>query len=194
MTTTPKKPEKHHLYRHFAADGSLLYIGVSLSALHRLSAHKEHSHWFSDIARVEIQAFESREAALTAERKAIKEEKPRHNIAHRWSLRDEAKRSRQQAQIDALREINRVSLVRRVVSIDVYYPENRLPLPLRLAQIRKYMDDGKLGFIELPNAIGTKMKRYVTGWQFIDFVEWLESQDKRANKPIEPSEPEATTR
>jgi hypothetical protein len=171
--TTQKKSDKHHLYRHFAADGALLYVGVSLSTVHRLSGHKKHSHWFADIARVEIQSFESRAAALTAECEAVKKERPRHNIHHRWSLRDEEKRSRRQAQIEALRERSRADLVRRVVSIDVCYPENRLPLPLRLAQIRKYMAEGKLGFIEFPNATGTKMKRYVTGWQFIDFVEWL---------------------
>jgi hypothetical protein len=176
--TTQEKPERHHLYRHFASDGTLLYVGVSLSALHRLSGHKDHSHWFGDIARVDIQSFESRAAALAAERNAIKEEKPRYNIAHRWSLRDETKRSQHQARIDALRESDRANLLRRVVSVDVCYPENRLPLPLRLAQVRKYMADGKLGFIEFPNATGTKMKRYVTGWQFIDFVQWLESRDR----------------
>lgn len=178
---TPKKPEKHHLYRHFAADGALLYVGISLSAVHRLSGHKDHSHWFGDITRVEIQSFESRAAALAAERVAVKEEKPRHNIHHRWSLRDEAKRSRQQAQIDALRERSRADIVRRIVSIDICYPENRLPLPLRLSQVRKYMDDGNLGFIEFPNATGTKMKRYVTGWQLIDFMGWLESRGTQVN-------------
>jgi predicted GIY-YIG superfamily endonuclease len=69
----------HHLYRHFAADGELLYVGVSLSALRRLQQHQQRSPWFDHIARVEIQAFQSRGEALTAERQAIATERPTHN-------------------------------------------------------------------------------------------------------------------
>lgn len=72
----------HCLYRHFAADGELLYVGISLCAVNRLGQHKEHSTWFDRIARVDIERLETREAALAAERLAIVEERPVYNVLH----------------------------------------------------------------------------------------------------------------
>lgn len=71
-----------HLYRHFDSSGALLYVGISVSALQRLKAHRDGSAWFDSIARVEIQAFTSRQEAEAAERAAIQSEKPRWNIRH----------------------------------------------------------------------------------------------------------------
>lgn len=68
------------LYRHYDANGQLLYVGVSLSAVYRLSQHRR-SGWAQAIARVDIKHYSCRAAALTAERKAIYKEKPRFNIA-----------------------------------------------------------------------------------------------------------------
>jgi hypothetical protein len=70
------------LYRHFAADGSLLYVGISLSWPTRTKAHAASSGWFGSVAKVEIEHLPSREAALTAEREAIRRERPRFNIIH----------------------------------------------------------------------------------------------------------------
>lgn len=70
------------LYRHFAADGSLLYVGISLSWPQRTRSHARHARWFEEVARVEIEHFPTREAALGAEREAIKSEKPRFNVVH----------------------------------------------------------------------------------------------------------------
>jgi len=67
------------LYRHFDADGELLYVGISLSVMQRLSQHSS-SPWSDKIARVEIEHLESREAALEAEGKAIASENPAFNI------------------------------------------------------------------------------------------------------------------
>jgi hypothetical protein len=67
------------LYRHFDSDGRLLYVGISLSAIIRLAEHRA-SPWFDDIARVEIERHPTRKAALAAERKAIRDERPLHNI------------------------------------------------------------------------------------------------------------------
>lgn len=73
---------RHFLYRHFATDGELLYIGISLSAFRRLRQHQQHASWFDRIARVEIQPFPSRGEALVAERAAIASEHPAHNLMH----------------------------------------------------------------------------------------------------------------
>ena len=73
---------KTALYRHFDADGVLLYVGISNSAMKRLDEHRAASHWSLDIARVELKWFETRDEALSAEREAIMNESPRHNIHH----------------------------------------------------------------------------------------------------------------
>jgi len=71
-----------NLYRHFDASGNLLYIGISISAVNRLSAHSRGSQWFSEIAKIEIQHFDTRELALKAEGLAIGREKPKYNVHH----------------------------------------------------------------------------------------------------------------
>lgn len=70
------------LYRHFACDGSLLYVGISLSWLARTKAHSRSSRWFEQVAKVEIERFPSRAAALDAERDAIRSERPKFNVVH----------------------------------------------------------------------------------------------------------------
>ena len=75
----------NHLYRHFDQEGCLLYIGVSISALHRFVQHRA-AEWFLRIKRVEIESFATREEALLAESAAIKSEKPLFNIAHKQKV------------------------------------------------------------------------------------------------------------
>lgn len=67
------------LYRHFDADGNLLYVGVSFGAVARLQQHMKASSWAEKIVRVEVQKFRTRNAALRAESVAITREKPAHN-------------------------------------------------------------------------------------------------------------------
>jgi predicted GIY-YIG superfamily endonuclease len=69
------------LYRHFDANDNLLYVGISLSTLTRLSQHRK-SEWTQDITRVDIQNFDSRLLALEAEEKAITTEYPKFNVTH----------------------------------------------------------------------------------------------------------------
>jgi hypothetical protein len=47
---------KTSLYRHFDADGVLLYVGVSLWAVSRLTQHRHGSRWFHKIANVRNRA------------------------------------------------------------------------------------------------------------------------------------------
>jgi predicted GIY-YIG superfamily endonuclease len=71
----------NYLYRHFDSEGKLLYIGISLNALTRLSQHKK-SKWIEDIANVKLEKFPDRQSAMDAEKNAIKKEHPLHNICH----------------------------------------------------------------------------------------------------------------
>lgn len=70
------------LYRHYDADGALLYVGVSISAAARTAQHIGGSHWGGEIAKIEVKYFSTREEALAAERSAIETERPLHNVVH----------------------------------------------------------------------------------------------------------------
>lgn len=156
------------LYRHFNAAGDLLYVGISLSAVHRLSQHRDSSPWFSEIARVEVQAYLTRDAALEAERAAIMSERPKHNKVH-------ARKNNDPARPGAAAEA-RKDLVHHVVSVRPAYKEVDLPriLCLPAKNIRRLMDEGKLGYFEDWNSTMTKTHRYVTGWQLIDFLDYAQ--------------------
>lgn len=71
------------LYRHFDLDGALLYVGIAVCVHARTKAHRARSPWFPLVARIEVAEFATRAAAMEAERRAIKDECPRHNIRGR---------------------------------------------------------------------------------------------------------------
>ena len=74
------------LYRCFDADRRLLYVGVSSSPTDRMHQHVSQSPWAGEIASVEIERHDARDAALAAERVAIATENPVHNKA--WNAGD----------------------------------------------------------------------------------------------------------
>jgi hypothetical protein len=67
------------LYRHFDTAGTLLYVGISNSAVARLGQHEKDKLWHDDIASMTIETFGTRKEAEQAERDAIRAEKPLHN-------------------------------------------------------------------------------------------------------------------
>lgn len=69
------------LYRHFDADGKLLYVGISLSVVARLARHVNGSHWARQITMITIEWHPGRPEALAAEAAAIVAERPAFNIA-----------------------------------------------------------------------------------------------------------------
>ena len=68
------------LYRFFAEDGSLLYVGLTVNPGARLRKHKAEKPWWSTIASITIEQHTSLEELRKAERDAIRTEKPAHNI------------------------------------------------------------------------------------------------------------------
>lgn len=70
------------LYRHWDEEDNLLYVGVSLSAVARLSDHMANSRWAPDIAKVTVEYYGSRPDALAAEQKAIETEAPAYNVIY----------------------------------------------------------------------------------------------------------------
>ena len=69
-----------NLYRHYNTTGILLYVGISISAIKRLSEHAVQSRWFNQIAVIKIEKFETRKEAQLAEKQAIEQESPLFNI------------------------------------------------------------------------------------------------------------------
>lgn len=67
------------LYRHFDADGRLLYVGLSATPMLRTRTHMNGADWRDAITSVLIESHETREAAEVAERIAIQSEAPAHN-------------------------------------------------------------------------------------------------------------------
>ena len=77
------KPNKSPvLYRHFNKIGELLYIGISMSSMHRLGEHSRNATWFKNIATISLEHFSKMSQAREAEKTAIWFEKPKHNIQH----------------------------------------------------------------------------------------------------------------
>jgi excisionase family DNA binding protein len=157
------------LYRHYDRDGTLLYVGVSLNAIHRLSQHKGCSDWFDQIARVEIESFGNREAALVAERRAIDSENPRCNVL--FARRGPRWRQHVQDSAD--------DITRSVVFKPIYTVEQVAELlDARPAAIRKLIESGKLGAVAIENG-RHKPRTRITGWQLIEYLEAKQAAARR---------------
>lgn len=74
--------ESTELYRHFDDEGKLLYVGISINALIRWLQHKANSKHANRVSRITIERFETRNKAIFAEKKAIRDEKPEFNVSH----------------------------------------------------------------------------------------------------------------
>lgn len=74
--------EETSLYRAYNSDGVLLYVGIARNWGRRWAQHSERSPFFAATARLDVERFPTRDAALAAERKAIKSEGPIHNVTH----------------------------------------------------------------------------------------------------------------
>jgi hypothetical protein len=129
-----------HLYRHYDKAGSLLYVGISLNALGRLAAHRKDSSWFFEIARVEIEVFPNRAAALEAECATIKEHKPPYNtMFNRPQYTEPGGPVHQNDRMYEARLRKEAQGLRQVL---VWVPAERVEELRRIAEnMRKEMDD-----------------------------------------------------
>jgi excinuclease UvrABC nuclease subunit len=91
---------RYHLYKHYDANGTLLYIGQSTDALRRLYYHQiNKSPWIDRVATVEIKHFNSKQAVDNAERCAILTEQPPYNRLHNECTPREQLRARAQSRL-----------------------------------------------------------------------------------------------
>lgn len=77
-----RKGTPTRLYRWFSQDGTLLYIGISKNLRQRVKAHDKASAWIGEASVMTVEHYPNRQAALLAERKAIRAESPLHNVVH----------------------------------------------------------------------------------------------------------------
>jgi len=68
------------VYRAFAADDHLLYVGYSAKPEQRIKAHQRLAPWAADVARWTFQEYATTGEALDAETQAILDEAPQWNI------------------------------------------------------------------------------------------------------------------
>jgi hypothetical protein len=78
----PPRVERVALYRHYDADGILLYVGISSDPKLRRRSHQRRSAWTEFAVREQVEWLPDRSTAEDAERDAIKVEKPLFNGAH----------------------------------------------------------------------------------------------------------------
>ena len=71
------------IYRHYDAEGRLLYVGKSVQPLNRQQQHEVEAHWFHHIVKIEIEWFDFTADMDVAERHAIATESPIFNLA-KW--------------------------------------------------------------------------------------------------------------
>lgn len=70
------------LYRLFGEDDALLYVGVAKTFGPRWHQHAHSQPWWHEVRRQSVDWYPSREEAETAERAAIKAERPKYNKQH----------------------------------------------------------------------------------------------------------------
>jgi len=60
----------------------LLYIGITNSLPRRVAEHQADKDWFPETGRIAFETYPDRKAVSAAEKKAIRSERPRHNVTH----------------------------------------------------------------------------------------------------------------
>lgn len=87
--TLPPSPTDGNtdLYRYYDAEGRLLYVGISFSAIARAAQHRSGKGWWPQVANMTVEHLPTRQDALEAERVAILTERPIYNIAGRTTPR-----------------------------------------------------------------------------------------------------------
>lgn len=75
-------PRRTALYRMFAADDTLLYIGIAYSFGGRWAREAATAPWYPEVQRQTVDWHPARELAAAAEVAAIKAERPKYNVMH----------------------------------------------------------------------------------------------------------------
>lgn len=80
--TRPGRRQHTAVYRLYAEDGTLLYVGQSNAPLERYLEHRDTKPWWPQVHSHSIEWWPTLERAREREERAIRDEWPLHNIAH----------------------------------------------------------------------------------------------------------------
>lgn len=70
------------VYRLYACDGTLLYIGVTNDPLRRWKQHAATKSWWTEVDHIVLIPFGSATSARYMERQIIRSESPLYNVQH----------------------------------------------------------------------------------------------------------------
>lgn len=70
----------HTLYRFYDESGVLLYVGITADPSRRFEKHRGDKTWWRHVARIDMAQYGTRDELRAAERVAIENEAPLHNI------------------------------------------------------------------------------------------------------------------
>ncbi|MFJ4473262.1 GIY-YIG nuclease family protein [Streptomyces sp. NPDC089424] len=130
------------VYRFYNAEDVLLYIGICDEPLKRWYNHAVDKPWWPDVARFGVTWFPSRDEALEAERKAILEEKPLHNVV--WNG---IPYNSSQFPMQHLYRLTRERLGDRIFSLRDLVDELGIPPGSAYAESRRLREKGLFQFV-----------------------------------------------
>lgn len=164
----------HILYRHFAVDNKLLYVGITNNIHGRISQHKLVSKWFLDITNITLQHFPSRSLLIKAEIEAIKTENPEYNVINKVTKIEEERIKKKH--ILQQHENSKNDLIIRTVKFKPMYclTEASRLLDIPDVRIKNLIRENKIGHVILGYR-ASYPKYGITGWQMLEFIEHLES-------------------
>lgn len=70
----------HAVYMFLNADGEVIYVGFSSNPSGRMDAHRTQSKWWPEVASARLTPYPDELSARRAERQAIEDLRPKHNI------------------------------------------------------------------------------------------------------------------
>lgn len=175
------------LYRHYDDQDVLLYVGITDNLGERTNGgHARSSDWVRFAARAEAEWHDSRELASSAERKAVREERPVFNRQYaEWDVDREIGDYLQRREIERMRSTldeydtvvrrflrlapqDDVKLAERKALLDYRYqdlaPDERFPVNV-LRHLANAIEDG-----------ATPFRDDARGDAFIDVLEFLRGQ------------------
>lgn len=118
--------QKNSVYRHFSNSGELLYVGISTNPFRRLEEHKHRSKWFDLVSLVTIEHCKTRQQAVVAEAKAIKQEKPKYNIMMNLPEREvSSKKIVTYLEKEAMRHNEMLTEANLIMAIYEYLPQDK---------------------------------------------------------------------
>lgn len=80
------------LYRLYAADEELLYVGIAGNPGRRFEQHRKDKQWWGDVANIQLEHHTTRDSASKAERNQIQTLRPKYNIVHNKPIKSKKSR------------------------------------------------------------------------------------------------------